>query len=69
MIDAQIVTDGRELVGTVAQDPATGLWQARHLYAGVLAPLIEEDCGKHRTKVAAVEAVLRVSGVHSAWDM
>jgi hypothetical protein len=64
-----LVSDGHGPVGTIAQDPATGLWQARQLYAGVLAPLIEEDCGKHPTKAAAVEAVLRVSGVQSVWDM
>jgi hypothetical protein len=70
MIDAtEIISDGRQPVGTIAQDPATGMWQARHLYAGVLAPLIESDCGRHETKAAAVEAVLSVSGVHSVWDM
>jgi hypothetical protein len=38
--------------------------------AGV-APLlgVEQDCGQHQTKAAAIEAVLRISGVSSVWDM
>ena len=27
------------------------------------------DCGQHQTKTAAIEAVLRISGVYSVWDM
>jgi hypothetical protein len=65
MIDASIVSDGCRLVGTVAEDPATGMWFARCtlLHAGA------HNCGRHPTLVAAVEAVLRISGVHSVWDM
>jgi hypothetical protein len=58
----QIVSDG---VGVVAHDDDTGLWFARCtlLHAGF------HNCGRHPTLVAAVEAVLRVSGEYSVWDM
>jgi hypothetical protein len=60
-----IVFNGRCVVGTVAQDPATGMWLARCtlLHAGF------HSCGQHESKAAAAEAVLRVSGVYSVWDM
>jgi hypothetical protein len=68
----QLVSDGRRPVGTIALDPA-GLWRARCMDRGVVLPLLlgQEgiDCGQHRTKAAAVEAVLRVSGTYSVWDM
>jgi hypothetical protein len=37
----------------------------------VLGPLldVEQDCGRHATKAAAVEAILCASGVYSVWDM
>jgi hypothetical protein len=65
MISASLVCDGRRLVGTVSLDDATGLWSARCtlLHAG------RHNCGRHPTLVAAAEAVLRVSGVSSVWDM
>lgn len=65
MIDASLVSDGRRPVGTVAQDPATGLWSARCtlLHAGF------HGCGRHESKAAAVEAILHVSGVYGVWDM
>ena len=60
-----IVFNGRCVVGTVAQDPATGMWLARCtlLHAGA------HNCGQHPTLVAAAEAILRISGVSSVWDM
>jgi hypothetical protein len=65
MISASIICDGRRLVGTVAQDPATGMWLARCtlLHAGF------HSCGQHESKAAAALAILRVSGESSAWDM
>jgi hypothetical protein len=65
MTTGEIVTDGRRPVGTVAEVAGTGLWQARCtlLHAG------RHNCGRHPTKAAAVEAVLRATGVYSVWDV
>jgi hypothetical protein len=74
MISASLVCDGRCVVGTVVQDPATGLFEGvafAHIGAPVIQGLLgtSQDCGRHQTKVTAVEAVLRASGVFSVWDM
>jgi hypothetical protein len=72
-ISASLVSDGRRPVGTIDLDPASGLWRARCMCprAGVLGPLlnVEPDCGQHKSKVGAVEAILCATGVHSVWDM
>jgi hypothetical protein len=58
----QIVSDGRRPVGTVALDDDTGLFEE-------LVWCMPFDCGQHQTKAAAIEAIQRVSGVFSVWDM
>jgi hypothetical protein len=72
---SQLVSDGRHPVGMVAALD-NGLFEAAawHLRCeGVLLPLLlgegrSIDCGAHRTKAGAVEAVLCVSGVFSVYD-
>jgi hypothetical protein len=74
MKQIEIVSDGRSPVGTVtALDSGLFEGMAWRMDCGVGLPLLlgegrSIDCGAHRTKVAAVEAVLRATGVYSVWD-